>query len=114
MIDIVAKYTTRPVQFGPGAMTAGVGTTGASDQGSFAEFGWPANGLVESDIARNLGVDGFSRQIHHTMYDTVNRINFDYLAQMANAALGFLIEASFVDQTAAVFDLTGVDQTCAI
>lgn len=114
MVAIVGSYTQRPPQYGSGPMTVGVGSTGASDQGSFAEAGFPANGLVESDIARNLGIDGFARQIHHTMYDTVDRVNFQYLRQMAVASLGYIIELSSGSNNVAVFNTTGVDTQCQV
>lgn len=115
IVDSIAKFTTRPIQYGPGPMTSGVGSVGASDFASFFTRGYPANGMVESDIARNLGVDGYARQIHHTQYDTVDRINFDYLKEVAIASLSAVIEVSFAAPNQPVkIDLTNVDQVCSL
>lgn len=84
-------------------------TAGASDFRSFFGMGYPAGGVVES----NIYVDGLmscnppagsspcNPLAQHTIFDLIDRVNVSYVAQFAKLVLAFAYEASFFVPNAA-------------
>jgi len=67
----------------------------ASDFESFQLYGYPAGNGVETDIF-SVGLNPFSPRLrHHTVKDTIDKVDFEYVKDWARMTVGIAVEGSF-------------------